>query len=386
MKIKIAYCIPALYWPSGMERVLTLKANYFADTLGYDVYIILTDGKEKPPYYKLSSRVHLINLDINFDDLYGKSLYIRVWGYIKKQYLFKKRLTQCLKKLKPDITISTLRREINFINSIKDGSLKLGEIHFSRANYRDLKQEKLPAFFQKLLGKLWMNQLIGKLKRLQCFIVLTHEDEALWPELKNKTVIPNPLSFYPEKSSNCNTKNVIAVGRYTYQKGFDLLLKAWINVRKSYPEWSLYIFGGGNRSDFLQLSKKLGISDVCFLESAVSNIEDKYQESSIFVLSSRYEGFGMVLIEAMACGVPPVSFACPCGPRDIIKDGEDGLLVENGNIKELADKICYLIDNEYERKRMGKQAKINIERFRVEHIARQWQNLFENLLIDKKID
>jgi hypothetical protein len=143
MSLKIAYCIPSLYYPSGMERVVTLKANYFAEVYGYEIVIILTDGKDKKPFYALSPLVSIINLDINYDELYGKSFLKKIALYLKKQRIFKNRLKDCLLKIKPDITISTLRREINFINSIKDGSVKIGEIHFSKANYRDLEGEKI---------------------------------------------------------------------------------------------------------------------------------------------------------------------------------------------------------------------------------------------------
>ncbi len=132
-----------------------------------------------------------------------------------------------------------------------------------------------------------------------------------------------------------------------------------------------------------QQRRDLQIESSCLLEHTVENIIDKYLESSIFVLSSRFEGFGMVITEAMACGVPPVSFDCPCGPKDIIKDGEDGLLVKNGDIEQLADKICFLIANEEIRKEMGKKARINVERFKIEHIAQQWKELFDSLLETK---
>ena len=143
MSLKIVYCIPSLYYPSGMERVVTLKANYFAEVYGYEVVIILTDGKDKKPFYSLSPLVRIINLDINYDELYGKSFLKKTVLYLKKQRIFKNRLRDCLFNLKPDISISTLRREINFFNSIKDGSIKIGEIHFSKANYRDFKGEKI---------------------------------------------------------------------------------------------------------------------------------------------------------------------------------------------------------------------------------------------------
>lgn len=381
MKIKIAYCIPGLHYPSGMERVLSLKANYLATQSDkYEIYIILTEGRGKSPYYKLLPEIHLIQLDINFDDLYTVSTVKKITGYFQKQKLFKKRLDQCLNEIRPDITISLLRREINFINDIQDGSIKIGEIHFAKANYRDFKNYHIPRMIQKLLARYWMSQLIRELKKLKRFIVLSEEDKAQWTELNNVSVIYNPLSFYPDKISECNNKKVIAAGRYVPQKGFDLLINSWKIVATKHPDWTLCIYGDGMRQELQQQIDSLNLQNNCILKPTVNNITEKYTESSIFVLSSRYEGFGMVIIEAMACGIPPVSFTCPCGPKDIIQNNEDGLLVENGNIQQMADKICYLIEHEDERKRMGKAARENVKRFQIENIGKQWEELFKELL------
>ncbi len=380
MRRKIVYCIPSLHFPSGMERVLTLKANYFADVLEYEIYIILTDNNDKEPYYKLSSKIKLINLDINFDTNWRLPIYKRVISYFIKQIEYRRKLKELLFEIKPDITISTLRREINFINSIKDGSKKIGEIHFSRTHYRDMESNGKKNILRKMISKLWMSQLVRELKKLSMFVTLSSEDNDRWIEIKNRTYIYNPLSFFPDKVSDCNTKQVIAVGRYTYQKGFDMLIESWKYVKEKHPDWVLKIYGGGETKSFKELRDSLRLQDNIFLEPSTDNIIDKYCESSLFVLSSRFEGFGMVITEAMACGLPAVSFTCPSGPRDIIKEGEDGLLVENGNIKELAYKISYLIENDELRKEMGSKARIDVERFKIENIAKQWVDLFDKVL------
>jgi glycosyltransferase involved in cell wall biosynthesis len=379
MSLKIVYCIPSLYYPSGMERVVTLKANYFAEVYGYEVVIILTDGKDKKPFYSLSPLVRIINLDINYDELYGKSFLKKTVLYLKKQRIFKKRLRDCLFSLKPDISISTLRREINFFNSIKDGSIKIGEIHFSKANYRDFKSEKFINIVQKSIAFFWMRQLIYQLKKLDKFITLTEEDKMLWTELKNVQTINNPLSFFPDRISQCENKQIIAAGRYVPQKGFDLLIEAWSLVEKKHPDWKLLIFGDGDRKLLENIINKNNLQN-CNLKHSTNDIASEFINSSIYVLSSRFEGFGMVIIEAMACGVPPIAFECPCGPKDIINNLKDGILVNSGDINELAEKICFLIENEEIRKDMGSNARKNAERFKIEHIAEQWKLLFEELI------
>lgn len=382
MRTKIVYCLPSLHWGGGVERVTSLKAIYFAEKLGYDVYIVLTEGEKTEPFYPLSPKITLINLEINYDELYGKSFLKRVFSYFYKQTLFKRRLTNCLVRIKPDITISTLRREINFINSIKDGSRKVGELHVSRNNYRDFQYERVPNFIKKIIGRLWIKQLISKIKQLDRFVVLTYKDKEKWKEIEEShvEVIYNPLPFYPSEAGALDNKKVIAVGRYSFEKGFDLLIKTWKMVSIRHPDWQLHVYGEGERRAYLEQVKELNLQDTCFLHPAYSSIQDKYVESSVFVLSSRFEGFGMALIESMACGVPPVSFACPTGPQEIINDGVDGLLVERENISILAEKISYLIENEEIRKQLGENARKSAKRFKIDVIANQWINLFEELL------
>ena len=380
-KNKIAYLIPSLNFFSGMERVLTLKANYLVEHYGYDIHIIITEGNESS--FKLHKDIKIHQLNVNFDELSEMPLYKKLIFYKIKMRQLQKRLNECLCQLKPDITISMLRRDINCINYTKDGSIKLGEIHFNKNNYRDFDRKKMPIFLYKKIRKLWMLSLIKELKKLDRFIVLSHEDKAEWHELKNLEVIYNPLSFFPDQTSTCENKQVIAVGRFVPQKGFDLLIKAWAIVHKQHPEWKLRIYGYGEKEPYLNLINDYNIGESCILEKTVENIIEKYCESSIFVLSSRYEGFGLVLVEAMACGIPPVSFECPCGPKEIIKNGIDGFLVEKENINQLAEKIILLIENEELRKQMGAKARKNVARFKIDNIAEEWHCLFSQLIKEK---
>ena len=377
--LKIVYCTPALYMAGGVERVLSLKANYFADHYGYDITIVLTEGKNKPLFYPLSDKIKVVNLDIDFEELWTCSFLKKILVYLKKQRIYKKRLTEELMRLRPDITISLLRREINFLTSVKDGSKKFGELHVNRANYRNFEAGEANAI-KNLFAKLWMRNLVSHLKRLDRFVVLTEEDKASWIELNNVIVIPDPLAFTIDEVSPLTNKRVIAVGRYVYQKGFDLLLQAWAKMENQHSDWELVVYGMGDRDPYEQIIDDLRIDrSRCHLYGSTPDIKKEYLNSSLFVFSSRFEGFGMVLIEAMACGLPVVSFDCPCGPKDIVRHDEDGMLVPSGDTDSLADAMHKLMSDDDLRKDMASKAIINVRRFQLDEIAQRWKTLFNSL-------
>jgi glycosyltransferase involved in cell wall biosynthesis len=378
--LKLVYITPSIHTADGAARVLTLKANYFAEHYGYDITIILTEAKGQPFFYHVSDKIKIINYDLDFEQLWNCPFWKKFFIYIPKQLKFKKLLKRDLMRIHPDITISLLRREINFLNGIHDGSKKIGEIHVHRDNYRNFKDEN-SNFIMDAFAKLWSRQLLNNLKKLDRFVVLTDKDRKAWTELSNVVTIPNPSPFMPTTVSPLTEKRIIAVARYSHEKGIDLLLEAWAKVEKRTKEWRLDVYGDGDTTAFNALIDRLGIDrNRCLLNGRTGDIEKEYLRSSIAVCSSRFEGFGMIIIEAMACGLAVVSFDCPWGPQSIIKNGEDGFLVENGNIEKMADALVRLIEDDNKRHTFAKNAIQNVKRFQMDRIAEQWRELFENVI------
>lgn len=358
--------------------MLTMKANYFAEHFGWDVTIVLTEGKGKPLFYPLSPKIKVVNLDVNFEELWTCSFARKIIVYLKKQRRFKKLLSAELMRLQADITVSLLRREINFITQIPDGSKKIGELHINRANYRNFNTEDA-GMVKRLFARAWSHSLLSHLRQLEKLVVLTERDREAWTELDNVVAIPDALPFTPSSVSTLTAKRVLAIARYSHEKGIDMLLQAWTEAEKRVAGWWLDVYGDGDRSPYEQQMAALGIEH-CRLHGRTDNVEREYLDSSIFVLSSRFEGFGMVIIEAMACGLPVVAFDCPWGPQSIIKNGEDGLLVENGDIHALAEGMVRLMSDEGLCRAMSASGLKNVRRFGIERIADQWRQLFEEIV------
>lgn len=376
---KIVYIVGGLYQPSGMGQVLSCKVNYLAEHTDWQIYVVLTERPELPFFYKLAPNIKYVNFNINYDELDTMPLLKKMRAYRKKQAIYKKKLTSYLMEVKPDITISVIRREINFINDIPDGSHKIGEIHFAKPDYRKVNKPYLPAAVNRWITDKWQGMLIKQLARLDKFVVLTEEDAGYWDMLSNKSVIPNPLTNYPTQQADWNNKVVISVGRYDFQKGFDMLIEAWVQVASKHPDWQLRIFGPGYNMLYQLQADNLGLKGVVHCMGVSDRVYDEMAKASFYVLSSRYEGFGLVLIEAMAVGLPCVAFACPAGPKDIVSDHQDGLLVERNNVRKLADAINYLIEHDEVRQRYAAQAIINSRRYNLDNIMKMWMSLFDNI-------
>ena len=372
---RIVYCIAGTYNSGGMERVLANKANWLVNN-GYEVSIITTDQQGRQSFFAFDSRIRMYDLEINYEDNNGKSFLNKLIWYPYKQYKHKRRLKTLLLKLKADVVISMFCNEASILTKIKDGSKKVIEIHFSRFKRQQYGRQGIWRIADKLRS---VNDL-KIVSRYDRFVVLTEEDKGYWQNLDNLCVIPNARSFIVEKPIELDKHRVLAVGRYCHQKSFDRLLQAWKIVCDHTDGWTLRIVGDGEDIGMLQeLINKLSLSNKVILGRPEVDMESVYKEASILAMSSRYEGLPMVLLEAQAVGLPIVSFACKCGPKDVISDGIDGFLIPEGDINALAGGLMKLMDDKQLRVDMGRQAYLNSKRFDEAVIMDKWVDLFDSL-------
>lgn len=377
--MKIVYCIPSTFNKGGMERAISAKANCLIKR-GYDIYILTTNQRGRTSAFALDKRIRTVDLGINYGSYHNCSLWKRIYHYVRSRNLHKKKLRAFLNQVHADIVISTFNNELSLLPSMQDGSKKMVEFHFSRVVLRDETKTGIYRWIER-----WVEWTSNRDIRKYCRLVVLNPVEAHeWNFLPNVIHIPNMLTMQNTELSDLEVKRVIAVGRYETVKGFDRLIEIWAQVACKKPEWTLHIYGEGSLRGSLQtMIDENGLSGSVFLEGNSENIMQEYQHSSVFVLSSYTEGFGMVLVEAASVGVPVVSFDCPSGPRNIIHDGQTGFLVEDGNIKKFADKLLMLMDDVNLRREMGRRAYEDSRQYLPEVVMKQWTELFEEMVRTK---
>lgn len=351
--MKLLYITNGISGIGGLERVLSIKASYFADYLEYEVHIISLNDKADSPFYTFSSRIIFHEVKTT-----GKRFaYFR--SYIQG-------MNRVVREIQPDII------------SVCDDGLKGLYVPLW------IKKGKAAIIYERHASmRLTGGKLVQKLMALGGYlydkvVVLTHYNLSEWSS-SNLEVIPNPLSFVPQQVSSLNQKKAICVGSISYNKGYDLLISAWEQVATKHPDWTVSIYGKGDTSQLQKLIDQKGLTKQIVFCGPTSRIQEKYLESSFLILPSRSEGFGMVLIEAMACGLPCISFDCPCGPRDIIEDGKNGYLVEPERVNLLADAINKTIEDPDLLHQMGAYARNSVRAYQIETIASLWYQLFSQL-------
>lgn len=376
--MKIIYCTHSTYNPGGMERVLLNKVTYLSQLPGWEVSVVTTDQNQRPPFYPFPEKVRMTDLGINYSEDNGNGAWKKITGYLRKRKEHKRKLTALLLKEKPDIVVSLYPSESSFIPDIKDGSKKVLELHYC-------KFFRLQYGRRGLLG--WIDKLRTRqdeqiVRRFDKFVVLTNEDKGYWENLPNIEVIPNAAMHVSDAYSDVMNKRVIAVGRLDYQKGFDRLIQAWELVQHTgkFTDWKLDIFGQGEWQEMLQqMIDKAGLQDSLQIHQPTKQIGEEYVKSDLLVMSSNYEGFPMVMIEAMACGLPVVSFDYKCGPKDIIQTGINGLLVPNGDIQALADAMMKVMEDEAYRKMLSLNARKVVDTYSEQAVMSQWIRLFTSI-------
>ena len=376
--MRLVYCIHSTYNPGGMERVLLNKVRYLIAKRGYEISVVTTDQKGRPSFYPFPDEVKMTDLDINYTDDKFKDPLTKILGYFRRRRLHKKRLKAFLQEAKADIVISLYPCESSFIPSIKDGSRKILEFHQCKLVRLCYDRKGILGLTDRIRTKL-DEKMVRKFDR---FVVLTNEDKDYWGDLPNIMVIPNAALAIPTKKSDLSAKRVIAVGRLDYQKAFDRLIKAWSRIPPaSRSGWRLDIFGQGEWEDMLRnLILELELSASVRINRPTQSIFEEYSSSSFLAMTSHYEGFPMVMIEAMACGLPVVTFDYPCGPKDIITDGVDGIIVKDGNLPAFADAMARLMMDKHLLESFSAAAPGVVYHYSEEKVMEQWENCFRSIL------
>lgn len=380
--MKIAYISPHFRHLAGTERVLIDKMNYLADKVGVDVMMVTFEQCSLPIAYPLSSRVKHIDLDVRFYSLFRYNWFVRPFKWFQYNKLLRKRFNQLMDDTKPDIVITTTYHGIvlTMIDKCPTHFVKVLESHIDKRyiNINDpgTRQNKT----DWVLSIYDMKVLNSKAKYFDILVALNTSDAEEWSHYLKTRVIKNIVHLNNTgRYSNLESKRAIFVGRYYPQKGIPDLVRIWKIVHERHPDWHLDMYGDG---DFVEIpaTEEERLQMNIHAHQTVADIFERYLESSFLLLTSLYEPFGLVMPEAMSCGLPVVAFDCPSGPAQIITDGVDGFLIKERNIEEFADKVCSLIESSDLRHAMGKAAILSSQKYSTDQIMAQWMSLFNELL------
>jgi glycosyltransferase involved in cell wall biosynthesis len=366
--MRILFSTDQVYLHGGIEKVMAEKANYFSDVLGYEVYILTTEQKQKPACYALSPKVRLVDINVN---------YTRAKSYfhpanLKKIFNHLRSWKKVIGEIRPDVIIScNYAFDFYWLPFSFRGIRKFKEYHSSGFLYH---QPGKSGMLKKI--KFMINDFIeSKFDSL----ILLNPDEKQFYRTSNLTVIPNSIEIPEGLHARLDSKRVIAAGRIAGIKGFDTLIAAWKSISENAPDWHLDIFGQGEPQYIATLQSQIdksGLSDKIHIRKATPDLQKEMLNSSIYAMTSVSECYPMVLLEAASIGLPVVTFDCPTGPRHIVTDGVNGFLVRNQDVEAFSEKILSLVRDEDLLRKTGERAKADAQRFSNEAVIQQWVSLF----------
>ena len=382
--MKIVYIYPHLLTVAGTERVLVDKINYFAEKENYEVMLITLEQGSMPIVFPLSAKVIHVDLDVRYYEMYRMQFIHRFFKKRSLMHIFQNRFDNVINDFLPNIVIATTYNShvLHVINNCKVHFKRILESHIGKSFLHHNDPDNQTNIFK------WFNAFIGMKKiemealKFDVLVALNQVDACDWSRYIDTTVITNVVHLNPFGIYSNQTNNrVVFVGRFSKQKGINDLFRIWKLVNQKHPDWHLDLFGDGEMRSYVSSGVNRLDMNIHVHESN-NNIFEQYINSSILVLTSVYEPFGLVIPEAMSCGLPVVSFDCPYGPADIISDGIDGFLVKNRNIEDFASRVCLLIENKKMRMQMGRAAIMSSSRYRAENIMPKWESLFEKLCLE----
>lgn len=364
--MKILY-IQSNFGQGGINRITSIKENYLQEH-GFEVHNLNVLDDDNPTFrqlYNCGITMHSIPSK-RLEKLYAVPIIGRILRFIYSRFS----ILWYLSTINPHIiVVNMLGLEPPLVLWLTFWKKRILEFHgwFNGRSESELRKNEIKAF--KTIFPFY--NIIG----------LTEREALHIQNLSGKQVsyIPNPLGKIPTNYSDCSAKRVISMARFAPQKNLDALLPFWKIIEDTHPEWELHLYGEGpDETAMRAVISEFKLSSV-YLHPYTTDTDYALANSSIYILPSLYEGFPLVLLESMASGVPCVAYDCPCGPAEIIKDGEDGFVTEYNNPQALIDKVLFLIEHDDIRKKMGKKARENILRYNIDEIMGKWIYLFESL-------
>lgn len=358
--MKLLFCISSMRG-GGAERVMSIICNKLIER-GYDVY--LATNMQLPILYDIDKKVNVLDIYVP-----------RTRNKIKNAYKYRKRIREVVKQINPDIII-TFVWPLNVIVLLATLGLSIPVIASEHSTF-----DKKKSLYESFV-RFYINRLADKVTVLTSF-----DYKYLGERLPRKTIIPNPVSYEISNDFSVREKNVLAVGNLNrwYIKGFDNLIRVWRDISPLYPDWTLDIAGNGNEASVNTLKKMAQDNNVLSTVRFIGfqkEIDSIMKKSSIFVLSSRYEGLPMVLAEAMSQGCACVSFDCKAGPAEIMTNNISGLLVKDQDLKDMKNSLINLINDEDLRNQLSIEGRKEVEKFNSEIIVDRWESIFLELKIN----